>query len=359
MVNLTIDGQLVEVPEGTTVLEAARKIGVKIPTLCYYEAIKPYGGCRLCLVEVTAGNRTFRTASCTYPVSEGLKVVTDSELVLKRRRMVIDLLWSKCPEVPILAEIAGELGLKEPSFPKGEDDCILCGLCTRMCAESQGVGAISFHGRGGKRQVMTPFGEFSEVCRTCGACAFVCPTGHIKDIAKISGKTPKPKYDEFNAGLETRGNIFRLYPQAVPATPAIDRSTCIQSLTGDCGACAESCPADAIDYLQQDVRETLNVGAVIISAGLSDLRSRQVRDLPLRQVSQCGDLPGVRADSLGLGALRGPPGAALGPQGTQEDRLAPVRGFPGCEVPHLLFLRLLHVRHQGGGDRQGARSLSA
>ena len=110
MVNLTIDGQLVEVPEGTTVLEAARKIGVKIPTLCYYEAIKPYGGCRLCLVEVTAGNRTFRTASCTYPVSEGLKVVTDSELVLKRRRMVIDLLWSKCPDVPILAEIAGNWG---------------------------------------------------------------------------------------------------------------------------------------------------------------------------------------------------------------------------------------------------------
>ena len=149
MVNLTIDGQLVEVPEGTTVLEAARKIGVKIPTLCYYEAIKPYGGCRLCLVEVTAGNRTFRTASCTYPVSEGLRVVTDSELVLKRRRMVIDLLWSKCPDVPILAEIARELGLEEPSFPKGEDDCILCGLCTRMCAELQGVGAISFHGRGG------------------------------------------------------------------------------------------------------------------------------------------------------------------------------------------------------------------
>ena len=185
MVNLTIDGQLVEVPEGTTVLEAARKIGVKIPTLCYYEAIKPYGGCRLCLVEVTAGNRTFRTASCTYPVSDGLKVVTDSELVLKRRRMVIDLLWSKCPDVPILAEIAGELGLKEPSFPKGEDDCILCGLCTRTCAELQGVGAISFHGRGGKRQVMTPFGEFSEVCRTCGACAFVCPTGHIKEPHQV------------------------------------------------------------------------------------------------------------------------------------------------------------------------------
>jgi predicted molibdopterin-dependent oxidoreductase YjgC len=267
MVNLVIDGKAVEVPEGTMVLEAARKIGVKIPTLCSYEAIKPYGGCRLCLVEVTAGNRTFRTASCTYPVSEGLRVVTNSELVLKRRRMVIDLLWSKCPDVPVLAEIARELGLNEPSFAKGKDDCILCGLCTRMCAELQGVGAIGFLGRGAKRQVVTPFGEFSQVCRTCGACAFVCPTGHIKDIAKISGKTPRPKYDEFNAGLETRGNIYRMYPQAVPATPAIDRSTCVQYLTGDCGACEKFCPANAVDYKQQDVRETLSVGAVILSPG--------------------------------------------------------------------------------------------
>ncbi|MBM4286362.1 MAG: FAD-dependent oxidoreductase, partial [Deltaproteobacteria bacterium] len=267
MVKLTINDRGVEVPEGTSVLDAARKVGVSIPTLCHYEAIKPYGGCRLCLVEITAGHRTFRTASCTYPVAEGIKVVTDSDLVLKRRRMVLDLLWSRCPEVPVLAKLAQQLGLKEPSFIKGKDDCILCGLCTRMCAELQGPAAIGFMGRGAKRQVLTPFGEFSQVCRTCGACAFVCPTGHIKEIAKISGKTPKPKYDEFNAGMQTRGNIFRLYPQAVPATPAIDRSTCIQYLTGECGACEKFCPADAIDYQQQDVRETLEVGSVIMATG--------------------------------------------------------------------------------------------
>ncbi|MBM4284992.1 MAG: 4Fe-4S dicluster domain-containing protein [Deltaproteobacteria bacterium] len=267
MVKLTINDQVAEVPEGATVLEAARKIGVRIPTLCYYEAIKPYGGCRLCLVEVTAGNRTFRTASCTYPVSEGIQVVTDSELVLKRRRMVIDLLWSKCPDVPVLAEIARELGLKEPSFIKGKDDCILCGLCTRMCAELQGPAAIGIVGRGAKRQVMTPFGEFSQACRTCGACQFVCPTGHIKDVGQISGKTPKPKFSEFNACLDTRGNIYRLYPQAMPSTPAIDRSSCIQALTGECRACEKSCPAEAIDYTQQDVRETLEVGAVVLASG--------------------------------------------------------------------------------------------
>ncbi len=267
MVRLTINDRIVEVPEGTTVLEAARMIGVDIPTLCYYEAIKPYGGCRLCLVEVTLGGRTQLTASCTYPVAEGLKVVTDSEEVLAGRRLVIDLLWSRCPEVPILKEMAQQLGVMEPSFPKGESDCILCGKCTRVCAELQGVGAIGVVGRGVKREIMTPFGEFSEVCRTCGACAFVCPTGHIKDIAKISGKTPKPLFSEFNACLDTRGNIYRLYAQAVPSAPAIDRRNCVQFLTGDCGACAQICPTGAIDYEQKDEKLTLDVGAVILALG--------------------------------------------------------------------------------------------
>jgi len=274
MVNLTINGRPVEVPEGTTVLEAARQIGVKIPTLCYYEAIKPYGGCRLCLVEVTLGGRTQLTASCTYPVAEGLQVVTDSEEVLEGRRLVIDLLWSRCPEVPILREIAQELGVMEPSFPKGESDCILCGKCTRICAELQGVSAIGVVGRGVKREIMTPFGEFSEVCRTCGACAFVCPTGHIKDIAKISGKTPKPLFSEFNADLDTRGNIYRLYAQAVPSAPAIDRENCVHFLTGDCGACAQICPAGAIDYEEKDKNLTLNVGALILAPGFKPFDPR-------------------------------------------------------------------------------------
>ena len=83
MVKLTINDKLVEVPEGTTILQAARQEGIKIPTLCYYEAIKPYGGCRLCVVEVTAGPRTSLTASCSYPVAEGIKVQTDTPKVLR------------------------------------------------------------------------------------------------------------------------------------------------------------------------------------------------------------------------------------------------------------------------------------
>ena len=267
MINLTINDRPVEVPEGTTVLAAARKLGINIPTLCDYEGVKPYGGCRLCLVEVTQGSRTQLTASCTYPVAPGLQVQTDTEAVLEGRRLVIDLLWSRCPTVPVLAEIAHSLGLEAPSFPKGDSDCILCGKCVRTCHELQHVGAIGMMGRGGKRQVTTPFGEFSEVCRTCGACQFVCPTGHFEDIGKISGKTPKPKLSEFNAGLNRRGNIYKTYPQAVPKEPVIDRSNCIQFLTGDCGVCAQTCPAGAIDYEQKEETVTVDVGSVVLAPG--------------------------------------------------------------------------------------------
>ena len=133
----------------------------------------------------------------------------------------------------------------------------------------------------------------------------------------------------------------------------------------NCGVCSEcmqcvvACQAGAIDHSHEARNQRGEGRGRDPVPGISDLQSRQVRDLPLRQFAQRGDLPGVRADSLGLRALRRPPGAALGPQGAQEDRLAAVRGLPGREVPHLLLLGLLHVRHQGGGDRQGARALSA
>lgn len=186
MVKLTINDKSVEVPEGTTILQAARQVGIQIPTLCYYEAIKPYGGCRLCLVEVTSGPRTVLSASCSYPVAEGISVQTDTDKVLKARRLVIDLLWSRCPDLPILASIAHDLGLEKPSFPLGESQCILCDLCTRVCTELEGLGVIGMVGRGSKREVLTPFGDLPEQCGECGACGFVCPTAWIHEVAKIN-----------------------------------------------------------------------------------------------------------------------------------------------------------------------------
>jgi heterodisulfide reductase subunit A2 len=273
MIPLTINDRSIEVPEGTTVLEAARKIGITIPTLCHYEAIKPYGGCRLCLVEVTQGNRTQLTASCTYPVSEGLQVVTESPDILEGRRLVIDLLLSRCPDVPALQELARQFGVLGPSFIKEQEECILCGKCVRVCRELMGVGAIGLVGRGAKRQVLTPFGEFSETCRTCGACAFVCPTGAIS-LDKISARLPKIRGSEFNMGLSERPNIYKPFPQAVPAMPAIDAENCVHFLTGDCGACEKFCPAGAVDYNQKPQELILEVGAVIASPGFETFDAR-------------------------------------------------------------------------------------
>lgn len=117
MISLSVDGRPVEVPAGTTVLQAARRLGINIPTLCHYDGVKPYGGCRICLVEVTQGNRIQLTASCTYPAAEGLVVRTDTDEVLEARRFVMDLLLSRCPEVPALQEMARQLGVEEPTFP--------------------------------------------------------------------------------------------------------------------------------------------------------------------------------------------------------------------------------------------------
>ena len=120
-----------------------------------------------------------------HPVAEGIKVVTDAPKVLRARRLVIDLLWSRSPDLPILRSIAQELGVTAPSFPLGDSECILCDLCTRVCNELEQLGVIGMQGRGSKREVLTPFGELADVCQECGACGFVCPTAWIHEVAKI------------------------------------------------------------------------------------------------------------------------------------------------------------------------------
>lgn len=180
---VTIDGQTIEVEKGTNLVEAARRLGVRIPTLCYHEAVAPYGACRLCVVEVVSrGRRRLRTA-CEYPVlQEGEEVLTGTESVLKLRRLVVELLLARCPNVPVLHDLADELGLSQTRLATvGEpSECILCGLCVRVCGEVLGVNAIAFTGRGVGRRVSTPYAVQSDRCIGCGACAQVCPTGVIR-----------------------------------------------------------------------------------------------------------------------------------------------------------------------------------
>ncbi|MBM4043786.1 MAG: 4Fe-4S dicluster domain-containing protein [Planctomycetes bacterium] len=191
MITLRIDGQCVKADPTATVLEAAQKAGVRIPTLCHCEGIKPYGACRLCTVEVSNGARTTLQASCCYPVQEGLVVRTDTPAVLEGRKLLFQLLLARCPDVPAIRKLAEEWGVPNTPFkPKGEE-CALCGLCVRACAELIRAEAIAFSGRGTSRKVTTPFGFPTDTCLGCGACAYVCPTGRIQMEAEAVARLRK------------------------------------------------------------------------------------------------------------------------------------------------------------------------
>ncbi|MFO8102141.1 MAG: FAD-dependent oxidoreductase [Dehalococcoidia bacterium] len=266
-VNLQIDGKPVSVEENATVLEAARAVGISIPTLCYHEALPPYGGCRLCVVEVTSGNRTKLVTSCTYPVEEGLIVTTDSPKIFDIRKTIIEMLLARCPNVPLMQNLAREYGVDTSRLRViSDDNCILCGLCVRMCAERMGVSAITFAGRGVERRVELPFKEQADICRTCGACAFVCPTGAI-NLEEISVNKPIPIPSEFDEGLAQRGAIYVPYPQAIPNVPRIDPEYCVHLQAGECGTCEVVCPVGAINYDQQDEDIEIDVGSVIVAPG--------------------------------------------------------------------------------------------
>ncbi|UCC59056.1 MAG: (2Fe-2S)-binding protein, partial [Candidatus Bathyarchaeum sp.] len=153
MLTLIIDGVKVQAEEGSTILEVAKFYGIDIPTLCYHDELTPYGSCRLCTVEVDDGRKTRLVASCLYPVKEGIRVKTHTERLIKGRKMMLELLIARCPNSKTLQDLAAEIGLEQVRFKMENEDCILCGLCVRMCAEQMGSGAIGFVGRGQKREV--------------------------------------------------------------------------------------------------------------------------------------------------------------------------------------------------------------
>ncbi|MBW1878132.1 MAG: (2Fe-2S)-binding protein [Deltaproteobacteria bacterium] len=180
MTTLTLNGLEVSVEDGMTLLEAATFMGFPIPTLCHMEGLSPYGACRLCMVEVGEGPQAKLVSACTYPVQEGLKVRTASNRVLKARRMVLELLLASCPQSKQIQDLASAHGVRQQRFRQEYEDCILCGLCVRMCAEQMMAKAIGFRGRGRNRTVGTPFDMKSETCRLCGGCMQVCPVCELR-----------------------------------------------------------------------------------------------------------------------------------------------------------------------------------
>jgi len=180
MINLKLNGLNVQVEEGSTILDASKFYGFPIPTLCYMEGLSPYGACRLCVVEIGKEPKSKLVTSCTYPVEEGLVVRTASERVLRARKMIIELLLASCPQSKTIQDLASAHEVRQQRFRQEYEDCIMCGLCTRMCAEQMMAKAIGFRGRGDKRSIGTPFDIRSEECRLCGACMYVCPACQLR-----------------------------------------------------------------------------------------------------------------------------------------------------------------------------------
>ena len=201
---VTVDGRQVSVPPGSTVLQAAEAAGVKIPTLCHHPALEPIGACRMCLVEIEK-QRGYHPA-CTFPVSAGIVVHTNSPGVRDARRFVLELLLSDHPLDCMTCDAAGacelqdlayEYGIKESRFPGVQHDwpvtdanpfilrdynkCILCRRCIRACQEINGVEAIGLIARGFDTKVGTAFdGDLADSpCEFCGMCVAVCPTGAL------------------------------------------------------------------------------------------------------------------------------------------------------------------------------------
>jgi NADH dehydrogenase/NADH:ubiquinone oxidoreductase subunit G len=180
---VTIDGIKVEVEREATILDAAKKAGVFIPTLCFHPAVSSGANCRICMVELDRGDWKQMVTACNYPVRRDITVSVSSEKAVRARQGVMKLLLARAPECEELKELAHRMGVDSTPYPtvtESQRNCILCGLCTRVCEEVMGVAGIGFAGRGVQKSVAAPFRQPPENCIACGACAMVCPVGTIR-----------------------------------------------------------------------------------------------------------------------------------------------------------------------------------
>jgi predicted molibdopterin-dependent oxidoreductase YjgC len=182
-IEITINGRTVMAREREALIDVCEREGIYIPSLCHHKRLEPYGACRVCLAKVSWGKKSKFVTACNYPVEAGDIFETESDDVKSLRQFSIEALLGRCPNEPGIVEFARNHGVTEsrfaPSVPGG-DDCILCGLCVRVCDEVVNARALGFKGRGSNREVASPFMENPESCIGCGACSAVCPTSAMK-----------------------------------------------------------------------------------------------------------------------------------------------------------------------------------
>ena len=214
MVTVTINGKLVRATEGEMLLAVLRREKIDIPALCDHKAVEPYGACRLCMVEITKkewDGWKNQVTSCLYPVAEGLIVQTHSPELIELRKTILDLFLARCPNTREIQDLAAQYGVTRTSYEEVPEpnDCILCGLCTRIC-DRMGFSAISAVNRGHGREIAPPLKEAPPDCVGCLACALNCPTNYIK-------------YSDIGYTREIWGKRFELVRDTKTGQPTITR----------------------------------------------------------------------------------------------------------------------------------------
>ena len=192
---LRIDGKEVGAKEGMTILEAARGAGISIPTLCHHEKLEPYGGCRICMVEIEVKGWTRLVVSCVYPAEANLVVRTRSEKIDKIRKTILELLLAHAPDAPHLQELAREYGADKNRFEKDASFCIHCGLCVRYCAEVKKKHAVGFVDRGIRKEISFIPEISARECWDCKECFQLCPTSYLQAAYVLAESLafPSPK----------------------------------------------------------------------------------------------------------------------------------------------------------------------
>lgn len=322
MVTIKINGKEVMVEEGISILEAARRNDIYIPTLCYDEELSSYGGCRMCIVEVEGSKKL--VASCSAMVRNGMIIHTDSERVIRARKDILDLLLSNHPLDCLTCEKVGNCGLQDlaykygvrgpsyigekknyeieslnPVMERDQNKCILCGKCVRVCDEIQVTTAIQYTGRGFKTKVATGFDRPIDRynCRLCGQCISVCPTGAITnkqlkgvrpwEVTKVRTTCPFCGTGcNFDLNIKD-GKVVGVTPN--PESPVNGRSLCVKGryhidlinspdrltkpLIKKDGEFVETTWEHALDFVATKLKETKeNYGPDSI-AGLSSART--------------------------------------------------------------------------------------
>ena len=200
-IQFEIDGSIVTATEGMTVLGVAQKAGIYIPTLCHHEKMEPFGGCRLCIVEVEVKGWTKLVVSCVYPAEKDIIVRTRSEKVDRIRKTILELLMAHAPDAPELVKLAKVYGADKDRYEKDPSFCIHCGLCVRYCNEVTGKNAIGFVDRGINKEISFIPQLAAIECNDCKQCFPLCPTSYLQAAFVLTQALAFPS--AVNSGPET------------------------------------------------------------------------------------------------------------------------------------------------------------